>query len=51
MRSLLRGPGGGLARLFHGFWPIVLGGVPRDGACLLGIEGGEPGVFTLPVVT
>merc|ERR1712185_470100 len=34
LRSLLRGAGG----LFRGFWPIVLGGVPRDGACLLGIE-------------
>lgn len=38
LRSLLRGPGGGVGRLFRGFWPIVLGGVPRDGACLLGIE-------------
>eukprot|EP00908_Phaeocystis_cordata_P016163 Transcript_27425.p1 GENE.Transcript_27425~~Transcript_27425.p1 ORF type:complete len:294 (+),score=87.43 Transcript_27425:118-999(+) len=46
VRSLLRGPGGGLARLFHGFWPIVLGGVPRDGACLLGIEAANR-VFTL----
>ena len=38
LRSLLRGPGGGVGRLFSGFGPIVLGGMPRDGACLLGIE-------------
>ena len=38
LRSLFLGPGGGVSRLYRGFWAIVLGGVPRDGACLLGIE-------------
>jgi solute carrier family 25 carnitine/acylcarnitine transporter 20/29 len=38
LHSLLRGPGGGVANLFRGFWAIVLGGVPRDGACLAGME-------------
>ena len=32
---------GGIASLFRGFWPIVLGGIPRDAACLLGVESAQ----------
>ena len=49
IRSLLRGPGGGVVNLFRGFWTIVIGGMPRDGACLLGMEAANRALTLLAV--